>query len=96
MNGTHVGHSKFHGWSPISWHPRFKHCHSFTAIATKAEFGQTHPEYFQKATNGLPNIKYEKIPQLCLTNPDVVALAKERFLEAVRESPNIRYFGISH
>lgn len=95
VNGTHVGHSKYYGFSPIGWHPGFKHCHSFKQIASKDEFGKTHPEYFLKGTNGVPSIKWEKHPQLCLTEPGVRKLAKERFLAAVAESPKIRYFGVS-
>ncbi len=94
VNGTHVGHSRSYGWSPIRWHGKFKHCHSFNAIASKAEFAKTHPEYFQKHPSGKPNL-WDKHPQLCLTNPDVWALAKERFMAAVRESQDVKYFGVS-
>ena len=99
VNGTHVGRvnndkGRF-GTCPIGWHPKFKHCHSFDAIATKAEFGATHPEYFRQGTNGVVALPREKEPQLCLTNPEVLELAKERISAAMREYPTTKYFGVS-
>ena len=99
VNGTHVARTNNEffrfGRCPIGWHPKFSHCHSFDAIATKEEFGATHPEYFRQGTNGVVSLPREKDPQLCLTNPDVLELAKARIAQAMREYPDTGYFGVS-
>ena len=100
-NGTHVGRTGNGGrrWGTetcaLKWHPAFNHCHSFRAIASKSEFAQTHPEYFLKDTNGVPRVRYGDQLQLCLTNPDVIRLGRERLAKALRESPDRKWFGIS-
>ena len=102
FNGTHVGR-KGNGdlrWGTetcaLKWHGKFRHCHSFNAIASKKEFGETHPEYFLKDTNGVPRLNHSRREaQLCLTNPDVVRLGKERLAEALKSSPDKKWFGIS-
>ena len=101
FNGTHVGLTGNDDgrWGEetcaLKWHGAFNHCHTFHAIASKAEFGESHPEYFLKDTNGVPRVKRERCPQLCLTNPDVVRLGKERLVKALSESPDRKWFGIS-
>jgi len=101
FNGTHVGR-KGNGdlrWGTdtcaLKWHGSFNHCHSFHAIASKKEFGETHPEYFLKDSNGVSRVAKARDPQLCLTNPDVVRLGKERLVEALKSSPDKKWFGIS-
>ena len=101
FNGTHVGQkgNKDKRWGTetcaLKWHKKFNHCHTFHAIASKKEFGKSHPEYFLKDTNGVPCVKHDKRPQLCLTNPDVVRLGKERLTAALKSSPDKKWFGIS-
>lgn len=101
FNGTHVGKKGNDDlrWGTetcaLKWHKDFNHCHSFHAIASRAEFGESHPEYFLKDTNGVSRVKQDKRPQLCLTNPDVVRLGRERLGRALRESPDKKWFGIS-
>ena len=100
-NGTHVGLTGNDDlrWGTetcaLKWHKDFNHCHSFHAIASKAEFGESHPEYFLKDTNGVSRVKHDKWPQLCLTNPDVIRLGKERLTAALKSSPDKKWFGIS-
>ena len=97
VNGTHTG--KFNndgnrfGTCPIGWHPKFNHCHSFSAIASQEEFAETHPDYFMKDTNGVSRCR-ARDPQLCLTNPDVLELAKQRLGKALRDCPDTKYFGV--
>ena len=100
-NGTHVaktGNDRAEwGGEPCSlnWDADFCHCHSFHVIASKEEFGKTHPEYFLKDSNGVSRVTGSKDPQLCLTNPDVIRLGRERLVNALRTRPRATWFGIS-
>ena len=72
--------------------PKFGICHTVQLIMPPEEFAAEHPEYY-----GLVDGKRvtEGRVQLCLTNPDVLRICKERVLEAVRKHPECRYFGVS-
>ena len=69
-------------------------CHTVTRILPPAEFAKTHPEYYG-LVDGKRIVDEERRPQLCLTNPDVRRLSKERVLKRIRANPRCKYFGIS-
>lgn len=66
-------------------------CHTFDKIVGAKEFFESHSEYF--ALRG--GKRLGKKTQPCLTNPEVLRIAKERVVKRVLESPKAKFFGVS-
>lgn len=65
--------------------------HTFFRLVSPEEYFESHPEYFSEIGG-----KRVKDFQLCLTNPDVLAITIEKTLKRIREIyPAIKTFGIS-
>ena len=73
-----VGGRNKYGPSEFFWES-----HAMGKLVTSQEFFGSHPEYFC-----LRNGKRMRGGQLCLSNPDVVELLKERLLKVIRDNPN--------
>ncbi len=65
--------------------------HTFYRLVPPAEFFDQHPEYYS-FIDGKRQIGFS---QLCLTNPDVLRIATERVLEAIRKDPTAKLFSVS-
>ena len=59
-------------------------------LVPSAEFYQTHPEYFC-----LRDGKRQSYGQLCLSNPDVLQLCKERMADTIRNKPGYAIYSLS-
>ena len=66
-------------------------CHTFNRLLPVEKYYGTHPEYFSEI-NGR-RIRSET--QLCLSNPDVLAIVTSNVLAAIRRDPTARNFGVS-
>ncbi|MBR7180625.1 MAG: DUF4838 domain-containing protein [Kiritimatiellae bacterium] len=71
--------------------PVLGRCHTFDRIVPPGEFFDAHPEYFSERGGK----RIGENTQLCLSNPEVVAIAKERVLKRISESRGAVFFGIS-
>jgi hypothetical protein len=65
-------------------------CHTMGQLISSDEFFKDHPEYF-----ALRDGKRINNGQLCLSNPKVLALCKERLLQKMREQPNFIIYSLS-
>lgn len=65
--------------------------HTFNTLVPPAEFFGTHPEYFSE----IGGKRTAERAQLCLTNPDVLRIATERILAAIRKNPSAKLFSVS-
>lgn len=86
INGPIPIKEKFGGNMSYVWF-----VHSFQHILDPEEWFDTHPEYFSMV-NGK---RIKERTQLCLTNPDVVAIAIEKVKAALREHPECRLISVS-
>jgi hypothetical protein len=71
----------------------FPYVHSFNKLVPPEEYFEEHPEYFSlidgKRTAGAIHA------QLCLTNPEVLAIAKERVFQWIEEHPDVPIIDVS-
>lgn len=65
--------------------------HTFYPLVPPAEFFEKHPEYYSL----LKGRRVGEQAQLCLSNPDVLAIAKERIKKRMRESPEYLIYDVS-
>lgn len=65
--------------------------HTFDALVPVAEHFDAHPEYFSEV-NG---VRLRKDTQLCLSHPDVFALALARIREWLRAAPDVSIVSVS-
>lgn len=65
--------------------------HTFNTLCPPDEFFDAHPEYFSEI-NGQ---RVKDHTQLCLTNPDVLAIVTERLLARIRKDPSARLYSVS-
>ena len=64
--------------------------HTMGYLVPEKEFFKTHPEYFSFRDG-----KRQTNSQLCLTNPDVLELCKQRLAQKMRELPGYRIYSLS-
>ena len=65
--------------------------HSFNLILDPEEWFDTHPEYFSEVDGR----RIRERTQLCLTNPEVLRIAKEKVRSWLREHPEVTIVSIS-
>lgn len=80
---------KFGGHHDYSWF-----VHSFEHIISPEEFAESHPEYFAMNEKGVRDATPFK-NQLCLSNPDLVAIATEKVRQNLLENPQATIVSIS-
>lgn len=66
-------------------------CHTMGQLVPSREFYTTHPEYFSLRDG--KRLSWNE--QLCLSNPDVLALCKERLAAVMRKHPGYRIYSLS-
>lgn len=64
-------------------------CHTMGQLIKSSEFYKTHPEYFSLRDGRRVN------EQLCLSNPKVLDLCKERLEKVMRDYPGYRIYSLS-
>jgi len=87
MNGTHQGLDEQRGGKIAYSH----FVHTFNSILNPAEHFEKHPEWFSE-------VKGKRIggrTQLCLTNPEVLAIAKKTVREWIKAAPQATVFSVS-
>jgi len=87
LNGQSYALEQRHGGRAVLYHP---FVHSFDALIPPALF-TNHPDYFP-LINGKRKGGYV---QRCLTNPDVLALAKQRVRDWIRQHPEATILSVS-
>lgn len=65
--------------------------HTFYPLVPPAEFFEKHPEYFSV----LKGKRVPELAQLCLSNPDVLAIITDRIKKRMRESPEYLIYDVS-
>ena len=65
--------------------------HTFTKLLPPDVYFEAHPEYYSEI-NGQ---RIREKTQLCLSNPDVLELVKQRVLEELRKQPDSMLFSVS-
>lgn len=78
--------AKYGGASPWAG----KYCHTFERLVPPEEFFDTHPEYF-----AMVNAERDPKAQLCLSNPDVLAIVTTRVLDLLQKSPGKTLVSVS-
>ena len=66
-------------------------CHTMEQLVSPREFYATHPEYF--SLHDGKRLSWNE--QLCLSNPEVLELCKERLAKVMRENPDFRIYSLS-
>ncbi|MEI6501902.1 MAG: DUF4838 domain-containing protein, partial [Armatimonadota bacterium] len=64
--------------------------HTFNTLVPPGEYFEKHPEYFMQGTSGKRSAQ-----QLCLTNPEVLAIATKNLLAILKRSPNTEIVEVS-
>ena len=67
------------------------HCHTFNTLLSPERYAKSHPEYFSM----IGGKRVIEKSQLCLTNPDVLAIVTSNVLARMRSDPTARVFGVS-
>ena len=65
--------------------------HTMGEFVTTREFFGSHPEYFCLRDGK----RYGDYGQLCLSNPEVLEICKERLMQFMRRNPNYRIYSLS-
>ncbi len=65
--------------------------HTFYPLVPPAEFFAKHPEYYSL----LDGRRVPELAQLCLSNPDVLEIIKDRIKKRMRESPEYLIYDVS-
>lgn len=73
--------------------PGASQCHTFSRMIPPKKYAATHPEYFCEIDGVRQTGEYS---QLCLTNPEVLELAKRWARERLTAVPNATHLGVSH
>jgi hypothetical protein len=71
----------------------FPYVHSFNNLFPEKDYFKDHPEYY--GLQGGKRVAGAINAQLCLTNPDVLQLAKAKVLKWIEEHPDIPVFDVS-
>lgn len=71
----------------------FPYVHSFDDLIPPEEYFEKHPEYFS-LLNG-KRVALHVHSQLCLTNPDVLRIAKEKVMKWIEEHPDVPIIDVS-
>ena len=66
-------------------------CHTFGLLLPPERYFDSHPEYFSLVGGR----RLRERSQLCLTNPDVLAIVVSNVLERIRADPGARFYGVS-
>lgn len=70
-------------------------CHSVFTFVPPEEYFDEHPEYFAYV-KGKRRYEYNgSLTQLCLTNPDIYAIAEDKLAEFISEAPDLIYWDFS-
>lgn len=64
--------------------------HSFRDLVPEEVYFESHPEYFSEI-NGVRT----RDAQICLSNPDVLAISKKQLLRWIEENPECRVFSVA-
>lgn len=71
----------------------FPYVHSFDDMFPPEEYSKDHPEYF--GLQGGKRVAGHVHTQICLTNPDVLRIAKEKVLRWIDEHPEVPIIDVS-
>lgn len=70
-------------------------CHSVQTFVPESEYFASHPEYFAMVDGERKASADGQSAQLCLTNPDVLKIAKAKLNELIEENPEQIYWDFS-
>lgn len=89
------GHIDLTPYGGSSWHfpSGAGQCHTFWRIVPLKQYAKTHPEYFCEIDGVRQTGDYS---QLCLTNPDVLEIAKKWVRAKLAAEPQSTHVGVSH
>ena len=65
--------------------------HTFNTLVPPEEYMEEHPEYYSM----VDGVRIKERPQLCLTNPEVIAIATEKTRQLLRDHPESTIISIS-
>ena len=96
LNGNSPKFTERHGGKSYRFGGGLGNCHTFQLLVPVGKYGKTHPEYFAMR-NGRRVVTDDPqhSMQLCLSNPDVLRIATEAVLDAIRKDPTAKYYGVS-
>lgn len=96
MNGPRVlrEDERFRPACKVNW--PLSLCHTFQRLLPKEKYAADHPEYFafdgrRRVVDGNPN----QAMQLCLSNPEVLAIVTSNVLDVIRKNPYCDVYGVS-
>jgi len=87
MNGTHYPNGIERGGN-VKYGP---FVHTFESLVPPSKYFDQHPDYFSLVKGA----RLKERSQLCLTNPDVLRLGKQRLREWIARSPDATIFSVS-
>ena len=89
VNGNSMRLDEARGWKVV--YGRF--CHTFDEIVPTDKYFDEHPEYFSLVNGERVGGQYKG--QLCLTNPDVLEIAKKTVLLWIDQNPKATIFSVT-
>ena len=89
-NGTLCQIEPRHGGRPYVVSEKLR-VHTFAKLLPVEEYFERHPEYFSMVGGR----RVSKNSQLCLSNPEVLAIVTSNVLSVMRSEPNARIFNVS-
>jgi hypothetical protein len=69
--------------------------HSFAQLVAPEDYFADHPEYFAMVHGERMKEYREQPPQLCCTNPEVIAICVDKIRDAMRAQPDATVFSVS-
>jgi len=69
----------------------FNFHHSFNDLVPSSKYFQDHPEYYSE----VDGVRKQNYSQLCLTNPEVLAIAEQTLRRWIAENPECRVFSVA-
>lgn len=97
LDGPWAAHNRSNGNMPHLTEPLggqikyFPFVHTFESLLSPDEYFDEHPEYFSMVDGQ----RIRERAQLCLTNPDVVAIATKKVRQWIEEHPDATIFSVS-
>ena len=79
------------GGHVLRFSSRLGTCHTFNALVPPAKYFASHPEYFSE----IGGRRLREHTQLCLTNPDVLAIVISNVVADIDRNPSAEVFGVS-
>lgn len=89
MNGDEMNPAARHGGNRYRFGKGLGKCHTWPTLLPPEKYFAGHPEYFARWEGE------RTMSEICLSNPEVLAIVTSNVLARIREDPSAKYYGVS-